>query len=185
MIIIEQDAQETREAFALNTNAALVGLRLANAGLSSLSSQAALGDTMSTEIDFRPGRVTQDDRDLSLGIEFTFLLRDGGSTGQELLRIACSFEVEYELRPSFAPTEEQLRAFHKGNAVFNCWPFFREFIQNMAVRMAYPPPPIPFLRLMPKRAGELTTTPTPDQQATQTPPTRRSRPRKTTRSATP
>lgn len=66
------------------------------------------------------------------------------------LKISCTLVLEYSLRPEFSPTENQIRAFHEGNAVFNCWPFFREYVQSSAARMSVPPLPVPFLRLQAK-----------------------------------
>jgi len=56
-------------------------------------------------------------------------------------------EAEYLLRPGFAPTTEQIDAFHSVNAIFNCWPFFRELISSMCVRMRIPVFLIPPLRI--------------------------------------
>jgi hypothetical protein len=154
MIVIEQDAQEARDAFAVNTNSALRKIRLADATMTSVPMHAAAGGAISTELHFEPGKSQIDEEGLRLSIDFRFALHDGVSEGQELVRLNCTFEVEYEVNREFTPAEEQIRAFHRGNAVFNCWPFFREFVQNTLLRMTYPPPPIPFLRLMPKRLAE-------------------------------
>jgi hypothetical protein len=68
---------------------------------------------------------------------------------RQLILIECSFEAEYRFRDDM-PSEEQIEAFGSANAVFNCWPFFREFVQTSVARMHFPPPPVPFLRLVRK-----------------------------------
>jgi len=67
-----------------------------------------------------------------------------------VLIISCRLEVAYELAEGYEPTSEQIDAFRQGNAIFNCWPYFREYVQNSVARMNYPPVTIPFLRMVPK-----------------------------------
>lgn len=66
---------------------------------------------------------------------------------EDAIRIDCSIEAIYQVREDYKPTEEQRKAFLEGNAVFNCWPYFREFVQSCSARMELPVPPIPFLRV--------------------------------------
>jgi hypothetical protein len=61
--------------------------------------------------------------------------------------------VSYQLRPGFAPTAEQINAFKDGNAIFNCWPYCRQYVQEMIQRMGYPPLTLPFLRVVTKQRG--------------------------------
>ena len=68
----------------------------------------------------------------------------------EVLVITCRLEVVYELAEGYEPTSEQIDAFSQGNAVFNCWSYFREYVQNSVARIGYPPVTIPFLRMVPK-----------------------------------
>ncbi len=73
---------------------------------------------------------------------------------KELVEIECTFEATYAFRPEFTPTDEQVTAFQAGNTVFNCWPFFREFLQSSLQKMGYPVPPLPLLRLDPERPNQ-------------------------------
>ena len=92
-------------------------------------------------------------------MEFRFrIIRDakknkaesGEAESGEIVKIACRFDGTYGVRKDFQPTEEQIQAFHRGNAIFNCWPYFREYVQSTVGRLNYPPLTVPFLRLMPK-----------------------------------
>jgi hypothetical protein len=69
---------------------------------------------------------------------------------RHLFKVACRYAVEYSLKPGFCPTQEQLDAFKEGNAVFHCWPYFRELLHNMTMRMGLQVSPAPFLRLAQK-----------------------------------
>jgi len=64
--------------------------------------------------------------------------------------VACRYALAYDLRPGYSPSPEELDAFREGNAIFHCWPYSRELVQNMTSRMGLPIPPLPFLRLAPK-----------------------------------
>jgi len=151
-MIIEQDAQETKDSFAFHANAAMRDLRLAEGTIWSagpFTADIAEAGLLS-EIQFRPGEAKAATGSVTLCIEFQYRALNGAANEVEVLKLGCRFEVEYALRDDFHPTPAQVQAFHRGNAVFNCWPFFREFVLNTTVRLAYPPSLIPFLRLVPK-----------------------------------
>jgi len=72
------------------------------------------------------------------------------SDDAEVISIKCTLQAAYNLLEGYEPTPEQIEAFKDGNAIFNCWTYFREFVQNAVTRMNYPPPTLPFLRMVPK-----------------------------------
>lgn len=78
-----------------------------------------------------------------------------------VVEIDCAFRVEYALRPGFEPSDAQIEAFQEGNAIFNAWPYFREYLQSTLQRMGLPTFTLPFLRLQPRadapKAGEEST----------------------------
>jgi len=70
--------------------------------------------------------------------------------------VACRYALAYELRQGYAPSPQEVDAFREGNAVFHCWPYSRELMQNLTMRMGLPISPLPLLRLAPKIAREKT-----------------------------
>lgn len=76
---------------------------------------------------------------------------DSSSSARTMFDINCTFELLYALPDGYVPTQVEIDAFKTGNAVFNCWPYAREFIQSIASRLGFHPPPIPLLRMSPKR----------------------------------
>jgi hypothetical protein len=72
----------------------------------------------------------------------------------EVMVITCRLAVAYELTEGYEPTPEQIEAFRQGNAIFNCWSYFREYVQNSVARMNFPPVTIPFLRMVPRAISE-------------------------------
>lgn len=57
-----------------------------------------------------------------------------------IIAIAATFELTYKLPKKLSVSSGELKVFANTNAVFNAWPYFREFIQSMFVRMTLPPP---------------------------------------------
>jgi hypothetical protein len=70
----------------------------------------------------------------------------------QVFTVECVYELSYRLKEGYTPQENEIEAFKNGNAIFNCWPYFRELFQNVTARMGQAPPPLPLLRVVPKPA---------------------------------
>jgi hypothetical protein len=149
-IVIEQDEEQVANAFEVNRNVVLRGIRLANATLSSKPLGEGQNAVLQTQVSFEPSNVSSESEALVLCVSFLFRIVEG-EDGTERVSISCQLEADYGVRPGCVLSGQQIAAFHSGNAIFNCWPFFREYVQNSTVRMNYPAPPIPLLRLIPQR----------------------------------
>jgi preprotein translocase subunit SecB len=71
-----------------------------------------------------------------------------------LLAITATFIAEYEMAEGFSPSSEELNAFVNANAVFNCWPYWREYVHSTAARMNLPPLTLPFFRVRAPQPAE-------------------------------
>lgn len=80
-------------------------------------------------------------------LQFTFRATEKESRGKPLLVIAATFIAEYEMAEGFNPSSEDLNSFLHANAVFNCWPYWREYVHSTAARMNLPPLTLPFFRV--------------------------------------
>lgn len=80
-------------------------------------------------------------------LHFKFSAGEKGGAGKPLLAITATFIAEYEMAEGFSPSSEELNAFVKANAVFNCWPYWREYVHSTAARMNLPPITMPFFRV--------------------------------------
>jgi hypothetical protein len=80
-------------------------------------------------------------------LQFTFTASEKGTKRKPLLAIAATFIAEYEMAEGFTPSTEDLNAFVNANAVFNCWPYWREYVHSTAARMNLPPLTLPFFRV--------------------------------------
>jgi hypothetical protein len=150
-MIIEQSKEQVDDSVSFHRHSEIGFLRLARARIWSRDriTRIAPGD-VNFDITFKPGAWSLEDRGVFLETEFIFSMNEIFESQDEskpLIVIECCFEAEYQLVSDFTPSEKQIEAFRAANAVFNCWPFFREFVQTSVTRMHFPPPPVPFLRL--------------------------------------
>ena len=82
---------------------------------------------------------------------FEYAAWDSSDPPVRLFLITCTFEISYSLRDDYAPSQDELASFGKGAAVFHCWPYVREFFSDVTARMGHAAPPLPLLRIVPKR----------------------------------
>lgn len=87
---------------------------------------------------------------LRIEADFRFQGFDSSEGKSPLFSLDCSFDIDYEIKEGFAPPPEAIEAFKEGNAIFNCWPYARELVQNLTSKMCLSPPPLPLLRMIPK-----------------------------------
>lgn len=62
------------------------------------------------------------------------------------ITLRATFELKYRLPKDFKVSRRQLNTFARINGVFNAWPYWREFIQNIVARMNLPPIILPVFR---------------------------------------
>jgi hypothetical protein len=157
-MIIEQDENQLQNAIYLHSRAEIRSLRLARSTIDSQSIvRASSTEGLSLEVNFKPAGFHLEPECLTLNTDFTFAIVREGQKDNPVVLIECRFEGQYALAPEYIPSQAQIEAFRTANAVFNCWPFFREYVQNATVRLGFQPPPIPFLRMIQKQLVETST----------------------------
>lgn len=65
------------------------------------------------------------------------------------VQVKATFRLCYALPQGLDPTQQEITAFSKTNAMLNSWPYWREFVQNTVTRMNLPPLVLPLFRLVP------------------------------------
>jgi hypothetical protein len=159
-IVIRQSQEEVRLAVELHQRASISRIRLARARLAAASvditpdsrievafairSKALEGPQgiLRLEITFR---MTGTERYAAEGVEAI-----AESKPESKVLVECVYETDYDLMDDFEPTPRHIKAFQDGNAIFNAWPYFREYLQSSLQRMGLPAMAAPFLRLQPK-----------------------------------
>jgi hypothetical protein len=92
-------------------------------------------------------RVSKHEDIISTIIRFQFFARQTKSSRTPFVSISATFLGEYRTAKGFRPTTKELDAFLKANATFNCWPYWREYVQSSVARMDLPPTTLPFFRI--------------------------------------
>jgi hypothetical protein len=93
----------------------------------------------------------QDGPSVVVEVSFDYSAWDSSEPSERLFQVNCTFEVCYRLREGYVPTEDEKSSFSRGTAVFNCWPYAREFFQDITSRLGQNAPILPLLRITPKQ----------------------------------
>lgn len=88
---------------------------------------------------------------LFVEVSFEYAAWDSSDPPERLFAVNCAFEVAYQLQNGFMPSESELASFARGTAVFNCWPYAREYLRDVTSRIGHRTPVLPLLRIVPKK----------------------------------
>jgi len=86
--------------------------------------------------------------------KFHFEASTGKKSQEPVLTMDASFVLTYQIDSFEGLTQEGFKQFANLNGIYNAWPYWREFVQNMIGRMGLPPLTIPVFRIVetaPKR----------------------------------
>lgn len=155
-ISIYQSQDEAKLAFEVHQNAEISEIRLAKAMMQSREIDDLAKMPIEVRFDYRCEPIGAFSNPLQLAISFELIGVDasagktngprGGQDG-EAFRIECTYHVRYDVSKTFTISPDHVSAFKNGNAIFNTWPYFREYLQDSMQRMGLPPVIAPFLRL--------------------------------------
>ena len=172
-ITIQQTAEQAKLAFELHTHAEIESVRLLKSRVASRSLLEPLRGPIALRLKHKARKAPAPEGVLRLeisfhlsGVEEKAASTEGSGRGRKpLALVECTWEVDYRLAEGYQPPAEAVKAFKDGNAVFNCWPYFREYVQNTITRMNLPPLTVPLLRLLPKLPKKEAVQPRPAQPA--------------------
>ena len=85
-------------------------------------------------------------------VSFEYAAWDSSEPPERIFLVNCTFEVCYRLRDAYVPSDAERSSFSRGTAVFNCWPYAREFLRDITARLGHQVPVLPLLRITPKKA---------------------------------
>lgn len=151
-ISIEQTPEEAKLAFEVHRHASIAEMRLSRAEVR--ARRVSGSSPVAIELSFKAKRLPSAVGALCVEVAFTMVGQAAGAPRNKTpgILVDCVYEVEYALEEGFEPSPIQIKAFKDGNAIFNAWPYFREFLQSSVQRMGLPPLVVPFLRLQPKKS---------------------------------
>ena len=106
------------------------------------------GNEVSVQVGFRVRTdVDRDGRKVTVSPRFRVDSADAKRKGaSQLLQIEAEFQLIYSINSFDQLTDENFKAFGELNGIFNCWPYWREYVQQTTVRMGLPPLTLPVYR---------------------------------------
>lgn len=87
-------------------------------------------------------------------VDFGLDVRRGNDEGKLQIEIHGTFELSYRIPGDERFSNEELAEFGRVNAVFNAWPYWREYVQASLARMSMPILTIPVFRVLPRDTPE-------------------------------
>jgi hypothetical protein len=141
---ISQAPEQKKLALSLQQKSDISTIRLVETSAHCKGPFDASRQALAFATEFRPEAIECAQGNLHVTTRFSFKII-GGEDKAEVVVLHCVMDAEYILAEGFQPSDEQIKAFREGPAILNCWPYFREYVQNTVVRMNYPPPTIPLL----------------------------------------
>jgi hypothetical protein len=149
-MIISQDPEDIAHAVKLQNKCELTNVTLRDSHASAEGTQETNAGPFSLRVTHTSTANAIVERVLRVQVRFHIECYDSAVPPGLLFNVQSAFDLDYRIEEGFEPTDESIGAFKDGNAVFNCWPYAREFVQSMTSRMGLTPPPLPLLRLIPK-----------------------------------
>ncbi|MDR3749022.1 MAG: hypothetical protein P4M04_12850 [Acidobacteriota bacterium] len=146
---IRQAHEELESVWKFQKHAQLSGVRMKGFCASSAEKEPEVTDGLQLDLKHSVPRVEVEGNSAYFDVKLQIEALADKDPAKMLFHVDCCFELTYTLAPDYLPTEGDLEAFQKGNAVFHSWPYMREFVQNATQRMGLSVPPIPLLRLEP------------------------------------
>ncbi len=135
-IVIQQNEAESALAFEVHRNAAIRSVRVVRARIhGSLDNDSTEPVSIAFNFKAKGEEPASDLLRLEVAFRMTGSQANLAETAKTAILVECAFEVAYDVRPGFTITPEHVRAFKDGNAVFNVWPYYREFLQSSLQRM--------------------------------------------------
>jgi preprotein translocase subunit SecB len=95
----------------------------------------------------------EDKNILHILCNFGVVAFSGKSTDKILMSIEATLCTSYVLKPISDFNPADIEYFAKINPIYNAWPYWREFVQSMTIRMGFPALTIPLLKIMPKKSA--------------------------------
>ena len=155
---IAQNRRSFNRARRIVNIAELLNVRLTALTVRSGLSGGGTEESLRFRINYKSRVFLTQKEGFSVQVRFNLTGSEGKKdSAKPLLELRCSFLLDYSLPPDSAAKPSEIRAFAKSNAVFNGWPYFREFVQSTCARLGLAPPPVPLLKFRvsaPRQEGQ-------------------------------
>ncbi len=93
-------------------------------------------------------QLDKDNRFIVVIAKFHLEASAGKKTSKPVLTIDASFVLTYQIDSFAGLTQRGFEQFANLNGIYNAWPYWREFVQNVIGRMGLPPLTMPVFRIV-------------------------------------
>ncbi len=154
-MIIEQEIDSLKSAYELQGRSELRNIRLKRADVSrQVDGDEDLPREIQLRLSHRAVTSAAPEKTLRALVEFILNGVDAANPDRIVFQVNCTFQADYGIQEGYVPSDEAVESFTRCNAVYNCWPFAREFVQSVATRLGLTLPPLPLFRVQPKTRTE-------------------------------
>jgi hypothetical protein len=150
---IEQTLEQFEASRQISAHLHFQEVRLVSCRAIDLRRDKSPKSSIKTDIKTKRGKLELRGGTVCMPVDLSFKMSDPDPS-EVWLEIECTLEAEYTFKLGLEPTQMQLESFHSANAIFNCWPFFREIVASICQRMHIPVLLMPLLRLVIKQKQE-------------------------------
>jgi hypothetical protein len=148
---ISQTSEQIKALSTFQGHCEIEGITL----LSCTTSRAKAGTTFIEPFSVRPAlsniSSSLQGSQFVVEVSFEYSAWDSSEPSERLFLINCTFETVYRIQDDYSPSEDEKQSFSRGTAVFNCWPYAREFLRDITARLGHQTPVLPLLRITPKK----------------------------------
>ena len=127
------------------------GVRLREANCRTHIPESEIADEIVANVSHATSIFKKPDGDglLVIHANFSLEIRADNEEGESVVQAEVQglFELSYKIPDESHFSSDELEAFGEVNAVFNAWPYWREWVQTSLARMALPPLTIPVYRV--------------------------------------
>jgi hypothetical protein len=143
---IKRTREELRALAKVSNKCSLVSLFMSNCNVERTIDAMAY-KKIDVELDVNGSLLKKEGK--SLFAKASMILRGvpPESKKDHVIKIACEYVLKYKLEMDKDASDEDLGNFCNINALYNAWPFFREFALNMTNRMEIPPLTLPLMSI--------------------------------------
>ena len=154
--IIVQESRELIRSRQVAAAAELQNVRLTDAQVRLSFQPEELEPPLKLRLRVRSAGTISAPQRLQVRLRFWLLATDAKERKRPVLYFRCGYAADYALAQGASPKASEIHAFARGNAVFNCWPYFRELVQNASARLGLPPLTVPLfkVRVAEERGGK-------------------------------
>lgn len=145
---VEKKVSEFKSLTKVVPRVELLSIYLVNGNIER-KSDALEHNKLEAEIAFNSELFSETDNEFTAIVSFSVIGRSSEDKKYEAVKIEGKYLLNYSIDRDSDVKKADLKSFCDMNAIYNAWPYWREFVQSTTVRMAMPALTLPLLKFRP------------------------------------